>query len=193
MAIAMSQQADETDLLNLGRQLRALREARGLSLRALATKVEVTASFLSQVERGLCSPSLATLRHLAAQLEVPVFQLLVEYEVSRPIVRADERVTINLPESPVTYELLSSGSARVIEMFIVKVDQPGVNLVRRLAIATEECLHVLSGTMEIEFGGNRHTVEAGDSVTYEGRSLAWISSAGSEQLVLIAAVTPPTF
>jgi len=189
----MSSSADQQAVVSLGIQLHKLRESRGLSLRALASEVDVTASFLSQVERGLSSPSLATLRQLAAFFEVPVFQLLVEYEVSRPVVRADERITIELPDSPMSYELLSSGTARAIEMFIVRVDTPHVNLVRRQTAAREECLHVVRGTLSMEFSGETHTLTAGDSATYDSMSLTSIMSIGDEELVMIFAVTPPSF
>jgi len=189
----MNSNADQQAVIGLGSQLRKLRETRSLSLRALASEVDVTASFLSQVERGLSSPSLATLRQLAAFFEVPVFQLLVEYEISRPVVRADERVCIKLPDSPMSYELLSSGTARSIEMFIVRVDTPHVNLYRRLSAPSEECLHVVSGTVMIEFGGETHTLTAGDSATYDSMSLTSIMSGSDEELVMIVAVTPPSF
>lgn len=189
----MTDSANDAAALVLGKQLRSLREKGGMSLRALSSRVDVTASFLSQVERGLCSPSLATLRQLAQVFEVPVFQLLVEFEVDRPVVRADERVTIELQDAPVVYELLSSGTARRIEMFTMRISVPNVNLVRRLSTPTEECLHILSGTLSIEFAGETHILQAGDSVTYEGMSLTSIMALGEEQLHMIAAVTPPSF
>ena len=189
----MKNAADELADRGLGSQLRSLRAKRGMSLRALAAEVDVTASFLSQVERGRCSPSLATLRQLARFFEVPVFRLLVEFEVGRPVVHADERVTIQLPDVPVVYELLSSGTARTIEMFNIRISAPNVNLVRRLSTPTEECLHVLSGTLSIEFSGETHVLTAGDSVTYEGMSLTSLMALGDEELHIIAAVTPPSF
>lgn len=189
----MSVSGNDQDALALGKQLRSLRQARGLSLRALASEVDVTASFLSQVERGLCSPSLASLRQLAQVFEVPVFQLLVEFDVGQPVVRSGERVTIQMPEAPVVYELLSAGTARSIEMFIVRVEMPNINLVRRLSTPTEECLHVLSGTMKIEFGADSYTLNAGDSVTCDGMALVSIMSVNDEPLVLMVAVTPPSF
>jgi transcriptional regulator with XRE-family HTH domain len=189
----MSNRSDREAFLGLGIQLRKLRESKGLSLRALASEVDVSASFLSQVERGLSSPSLATLRELAAFFEVPVFQLLVEYEVSRPVVRADERVTITLPGAPMSYELLSSGTARAIEMFVARVDTPHVNLYHRTTAAREECLHVVSGTLSLEFGGEAHTLTAGDTATYDSMSLSSIMSTSDEELVMIFAVTPPSF
>ncbi|MDT7695129.1 MAG: hypothetical protein QOI75_4496, partial [Pseudonocardiales bacterium] len=49
----------------IGDQLRLLRSRRGLSLRALAAEAGVSATLLSQIERGVTEPSLATLRRLA--------------------------------------------------------------------------------------------------------------------------------
>ena len=46
----MTETADDLAIIGLGKQLRSLREEKGLSLRALAAEVDVTASFLSQVE-----------------------------------------------------------------------------------------------------------------------------------------------
>ena len=186
----MTDGTNESAALGLGKQLRSLREKRGMSLRALASRVDVTASFLSQVERGLCSPSLNTLRQLAQVFEVPVFQLLVEFEVDRPVVRSDERVTIELQDAPVVYELLSSGTAATDRDVHMRIRMPNVNLVRRLSTPTEECLHILSGTLSIEFAGETHILQAGDSVTYEGMSLTSLMALGNEELHMIAAVTP---
>ena len=117
----------------------------------------------------------------------------MEYEIDRPVVRADERVTITPLDAPVTYELLSSGSARSIEMFSLRVTERNVNIVRRCEPATEECVHVVSGTMEIDIGSGRQTLEAGDSVTYQSLALAYLASAGVDDLVAIVTVTPPSF
>jgi len=45
----------------LGQRLRAVREERGMSLRALAKLIDVSPSFVSQVELGKASPSVGTL------------------------------------------------------------------------------------------------------------------------------------
>ena len=54
----------ETDL-RLGARIRALRQARRLTLRAVADRPGVTESFLSQVERDVTSPSIATVGRIA--------------------------------------------------------------------------------------------------------------------------------
>ena len=52
----------------LGRRLRAVRAARGMSLRAVAKLIDVSPSFVSQVELGKASPSVGTLYALVTAL-----------------------------------------------------------------------------------------------------------------------------
>jgi transcriptional regulator with XRE-family HTH domain len=60
----------------LGDRLRAARAARDLSLRALADRLGVSPSLISQVERGLARPSVDTLYAMARELEVSFDELL---------------------------------------------------------------------------------------------------------------------
>src|SRR5262245_46627956 len=54
--------------VDLGARIRALRLARGATLRELSAQAGVTESFLSQVERGVASPSIATVQRIARAL-----------------------------------------------------------------------------------------------------------------------------
>jgi transcriptional regulator with XRE-family HTH domain len=61
---------------NLGSAIRAAREARGLSLRELARQVDVSPSFVSQVELGKAKPSVGTLYALVSALGISLNELL---------------------------------------------------------------------------------------------------------------------
>jgi transcriptional regulator with XRE-family HTH domain len=69
--------------LAVGRRLRALRHARGLSLKAVAARTGLSIGFLSQVERGLSSPSLRVLTQIADVLEVGLSNLFGAASCSR--------------------------------------------------------------------------------------------------------------
>lgn len=56
----------------VGAKMRALREAKNMSLRALARRVEVTPSLISQIETGKINPSVASLYAIANALEAPM-------------------------------------------------------------------------------------------------------------------------
>jgi mannose-6-phosphate isomerase-like protein (cupin superfamily)/DNA-binding XRE family transcriptional regulator len=62
----------------VGDRLRVARTARGLSLRALAQRLGVSPSLISQVERGLAKPSVNTLYAMSRELGVSLDQLLFD-------------------------------------------------------------------------------------------------------------------
>ena len=93
--------------MEIGSRIRARRQELDLSLRELAERVSLTASFLSQIERDLTSPSIESLRKISDALEVPIFYFLLESDDRCPVVRRDERTTLTLPNSNLTYELLT--------------------------------------------------------------------------------------
>lgn len=78
--------------MDIGTKLKEVRRLKGMSLRDLARRVEVSASFLSQVEQGKCLPSLQTLGKISAALEVKTDYLLRNEE--KP---AKEVLEIKLP------------------------------------------------------------------------------------------------
>jgi len=78
--------------VDIGGKLKDVRRLKGMSLRDLARRVEVSASFLSQVEQGKCQPSLETLSRISAALEVKADYFLRDEEEP-----AKEVLEIKLP------------------------------------------------------------------------------------------------
>lgn len=66
--------------IRLAREIRALREARGLSQRELAELVGTTQSAIARLEGGHVSPSLATLDRVAGALGVELSLRLVDLD-----------------------------------------------------------------------------------------------------------------
>src|SRR5262245_48564782 len=79
-----------SDEAELGQRLRRRRLERGLSLREVARRANVTGSFLSQVETGQVAPSLSSLRRFCQVLGMSVVEAIEGSEPQRTsIVRAD--------------------------------------------------------------------------------------------------------
>src|SRR5437016_11353147 len=92
MPTARARAAERDVVHQSGRRVRALREARGLSLRDLADRSGVSAPMLSQVERGETSPTLTVATRIAAGLELRLSQLLrLDEDGAVTVVRARER------------------------------------------------------------------------------------------------------
>lgn len=76
--------------MKLGEKLKQARLTAGMSQRQLCGE-EITRNMLSQIENGLASPSMATLRYLAGRLEKPVSYFLEEDAVTSPNQQVMER------------------------------------------------------------------------------------------------------
>ena len=62
----------------IGQRLKKRRTELNLSLRDLASTTQLTAAFLSQVERGISNPSLNSLRRISTSLNVPMLYFMAE-------------------------------------------------------------------------------------------------------------------
>jgi transcriptional regulator with XRE-family HTH domain len=179
--------------MELGSRIRSRRQELRLSLRDLAGRVGLTASFLSQIERDLTSPSLESLRRISDALEVPIFYFLIESAEKSPIVRGNWRSKLTLPESNLTYELLSRDLNRQMEPFLA-VSEPGdQRLTFPLRQQTEEFIYVLEGQLEIQLDEEVHLLAPGDSVYFDGSQLRRLTAKGDTSLRFLSVITPPIF
>jgi transcriptional regulator with XRE-family HTH domain/mannose-6-phosphate isomerase-like protein (cupin superfamily) len=69
---------------SIGAKLRAARQAKKMSLRALGRKLEVTPSLLSQIENGRANPSVTTLYSLVSELDLSLDELFSDSRPARP-------------------------------------------------------------------------------------------------------------
>lgn len=179
--------------MELGERIRQRRKALGLSLRELADRVGLTASFLSQIERDLTSPSLESLRKISDALEVPIFYFLLDSGEKCPVVRRSERAELKLPGSNLTYKLLTPDLNRKLEAFLAEREPGDTKITIPLRQHTEEFLYVLQGQLEIELGDEVYVLGPGDSVSFDGPLLRRLAATGDETLRFISVITPPIF
>jgi transcriptional regulator with XRE-family HTH domain len=162
---------------NLGETLRRLRGAARLSLRALAEKTGFSASFLSQVENGQASPSIASMERIAAALGVTMGRIFDGAEPANRwpgVIRADARVTLNSEWSKARIEGLgTAGPEGRLEPVLLTLAPGGTSGTRPYFSTREEFALVMAGTVvltlaEHEGGGGleqRHELRTGDAAT----------------------------
>lgn len=104
-------------------RLKLLRKKLGVTLEALAEKSGMTKSYLSKVERGLNTPSIAAALKLAKALNVNVEELFAEDKVSLDsysLVRSDERQSLAANDQAPGYAVLAHQvSERSLLPFII--------------------------------------------------------------------------
>jgi transcriptional regulator with XRE-family HTH domain len=182
-------------MLPLGDRIRARRKALRLSQGDLADRAGVTASFVSQVERGVTSPSIDSLYKMSKALDVPVFHFLLEPEAKSPLVRHDERVQITWPwsGSELTFHLLTPSTSQKLEAFITEWAPGEPKSFVGFGDNTEEFVYVLQGQLEICLVEEVYLLGPGDTICYEGVMLRGMEPRGDQTVRFISVITPPAF
>ena len=155
----------------IGKRLRELRAAHGLSLRQLAKVIDASPSLLSQIENGKVTPSVDTLYALGGALGTPVAAFFGDaIEPTTPsigtwVVRADARQRISL-EHGVTWENLlprEEAGVRFMEIRYAAGAHSGDHLLRHPG---RDLFVVLEGELTFRVGFGEHRLSVGDSISF---------------------------
>lgn len=177
----------------IGDKIRALRQQRGMTISELAEAVGLSASAVSQIERGTIDPSLRTLRSIADELHSPVFSFFLESPSQELVVRKNERRTFSLPGRDAEYELLTPDVNRRLEMILVYLE-PGMSTPDHpLPHAGDECLVVLEGRAQVQVDGQQYLLEEGDGIYLDEGVPHRIANVGEGRVVCVAGITPASF
>ena len=184
------------DRNDIGQKLQLFRKQQGMSMRELAQKAGLTASMLSQIERGLANPSINSLRQIALALEIPLYYFFKEEKAGAqsPVVRKDQRQQIgSWAEGDVSYELLTHGGMGSIEFCMMRIPWETSSSREDMSHYGEETACLLRGSVLLTIEEQVYTLEAGDSVRIPPRAGHRWYNPNKEEAVVIFAVTPPCF
>jgi transcriptional regulator with XRE-family HTH domain len=173
--------AKEADSVDVGQRLRQLREERGVSMRALARRSNLSANALSMIERGLTSPSVSTLSKLANALQVPITAFFRQVPLKEKIVfrKASERTRVSFLRGLIEGLGGESFTGRV-EAFLITLENGGSSGPSQMLHSGHELVFVLRGKLEYEVENQRFLLEAGDSLLFTSNlSHRWRNSGGS--------------
>jgi transcriptional regulator with XRE-family HTH domain len=135
----------------LGARLRATRRGAGLTLRDVAAKVGFSEAYLSQVETGRATPSLASLKKIATGYGVSLVDLVTAGpDVDEQIVTPrGKRSKLVIRDGEIVKELLVSRQAgKRMEPLLVTIE-PGKGSAGQYDHAGEEFGIVLAGRLEL--------------------------------------------
>jgi XRE family transcriptional regulator, regulator of sulfur utilization len=151
----------------VAREIRAHREARGLSLSATAARAGLSKTILATIESGAGNPSLETLWRIAQALDITVGTLLAEDDpVHSRLIRRTDGDWISF-ESGVPGRLLYvDGRDRRLEALEIRID-PGMHYVSAAhAPGTEELVICLEGTLAVGPKGEDQRLDGGDALHF---------------------------
>ncbi|MGE0022207.1 MAG: helix-turn-helix domain-containing protein [Hyphomicrobium sp.] len=181
----------------VGLEIRQLRKAKEMTIAELSLATGLSAGYLSQIERGISSPSVKALHTLSRALGVTVsFFFSPETDdggaLRDLVVRAGQRRTLTF-ENDIRDELLSPNLGRKLEL-LRSVFPPGSSSGAEPYVHRgEEAGFVVSGELRLWVGEQEVLLKEGDSFAYSSDLPHRYANPGTVETVVIWAITPPSY
>jgi quercetin dioxygenase-like cupin family protein/DNA-binding XRE family transcriptional regulator len=138
-----------------------------LSLRELAERADVSPSFLSQLENGRSSASIATLARIAGALEVTIADLFDSGSIGPAPLRADERPVLRADDN-VRKTLLTRSHLDGMGVYGAIFGPGGSTGAEQYSHPdNHEVVVVIRGELVVELNQARHVLGVGDSIDFD--------------------------
>lgn len=189
--------AESADRDDIGTRLRRRRKVRGLSLKEVAQRAEVSIGLVSQVERGLTMPSVRSLGAICGALEMPVgwlFDTVDGANTDDLVVRRHQRRVLDLGAKRMVKELMTPDSCTSIQMMRLVIRPGGSTGETPYNHASgAKCGTVLSGQLMLEVDGDTRCLDAGDSFAFEATRMIRFWCEAGEAAEVLWIVTPAVY
>jgi len=178
---------------SIGRNVRALRQQRRMTIDALAAASGVSRGTVIQIETARGNPSISTLVHLAEALRVGVTSLVDGDAAPRVVVRRAEQAVPLWTSAAGSTAVFRVGTdpPDVVELWDWTL-QPGDAFDGEAhPVGTREVLSVLRGTLGLRVGSTEQTLTEGDTVLFEAHAPHRYTGAGDEAVRFTMVVLQP--
>ena len=181
-------------MIDIGEKLRQLRMQRNLTQEEMADRCELSKGFISQVERNLASPSIATLMDMLECLGVTVEQFFSD-KGDQQIVFTPQDMFVKEDEESlhgsITW-LIPNAQKNDMEPILVELGENGETYPLS-PNEGEEFGYVLQGTVWLVNGEKKLKVRTGCSFCIHPRENHYLKNAGKSKARVLWVATPPSF
>ncbi len=199
---AKTKQAQDSQLLQVGKEVRDLRKAKGLTLTALANMTGITAGYISHIERGRAKPSLKSLQKISEALGVATGWFLRDGgQTNSPpyVTRANEHRRL-------TYTALWTDDYLNEENYLItpRLDQKvamGISILQpnassgddEYSLDSDVACYVLKGQLTLVVGDETYVLGEGDSYFLPEGTVHCYRNSGDDILKWLWSIAPPRF
>jgi len=157
------------DKAELGKRIKKVRESKHLTLKNIEAAAGISATHISEIERGKTSPTLGALMKISKALGKDPAYFIEEEELNDvSLVTLEDRVVEKLGSAGTIERLSTSIPGGKLQARLIKLD-PGKMLDDHPhSHYGNEAALVLSGKVLFTVNGEKHQVGDGDSVYYSG-------------------------
>ena len=177
--------------------VKRLREEQGITLRELSKDVGVSPSFLSQVEQGKASPSLATLKSIADALQTTVGNLIGDNATQsseKLVTKEAERKAFKQMGKGIQIFLLSEPNPyKQMQPLLFKISSDAGSGEKSYSHYGQEFIVVLKGSLEISLADKTYFLKKGDSIYFNSSTPHSFKNLNKGETEALWVVTPPSF
>lgn len=156
---------------NIGKNIKRIRNERGLSLEKTAEITGVSKTMLGQIERGESNPTVTTVWKIANGLRLSFSSLISQERSAVTVIRKNEIEPINENNGQYrVYPLIPFQPEKQFEVFSITLEPGCAHISEPHNAGVEETIFVNEGTVEIEVDGQKHVVDQEDVIVFEAGS-----------------------
>lgn len=177
----------------LGEKIKQIRLGKGMTIKDVTEKANITRSLLSQIENNKANPSINSLMAIAQAMGTPIASFFDDDDQHiSPVVKAKERKILKT-ESGVTYHLLTPevGTHRI--EFLYNVFDENGSTEKMYKHFGEECGIVLQGKLKVSYGEQEYILEKGDSIILDSSKPHKLTNIHKGKTIAVWVDTPPSW
>ena len=183
----------EGDYMEIGRKIKDLRIAKGLTQEELADRSELSKGFISQLERDLTSPSIATLADILQVLGSSLNEFFYEAPEEQIVFKAEDYFVKSDPELNNTIEWIVPNAQKNIMEPIRLTLGPGGTTYMDLPHEGEEFGYILTGVVTIHIGNKSYKVKKGETFYLIPNKSHSLENTGKTPAQVLWISSPPSF
>lgn len=179
--------------MNIGEKIKLLRITNGLTQEELANRCELTKGFISQVERDLTSPSIATLVDILECLGTDLKNFFNETIEEKIVFEKDDIfVQEDTENKNEIHWIVPNAQKNHMEPIMMILDKEGQSIPQD-PHEGEEFGYVLSGSIFIHIGHKKYKAKKGETFYFKPSRTHYISNSGNIKAKVLWICTPPSF
>ncbi len=179
--------------MNIGSRIKELRIQKGLTQEELADRAELSKGFISQVERDLTSPSIATLVDILQCLGTDLSDFFTHAKDCQVVFRENDYFEkIDTDYRSKTEWIIPNAQKNLMEPIRLTLE-PGARTYPDTPHEGEEFGYLLSGSITIHIGNRSYQAKKGESFYFTPDSTHYIQADGKTGATLLWVSSPPSF
>jgi len=179
--------------MNIGEKIKQLRIKNGLTQEELASRCELSKGFISQLERDLTSPSIATLMDILESLGTDLKNFFNDSVNEKVVFKKDDVfVKEDRDSGYVIRWLVSNAQKNIMEPILITLSPSGSSETDD-PHEGEEFGYVVSGGITVCLGTQKFKVKKGESFYFKPSVSHKIINTGKSEAVVLWVSSPPSF